>query len=287
MLLHNFNSMKKTILIVNIVILIACAPVLLLSLMPILFCDVGPISTCVAGAGAVASIPTVGIVLVVISFIFLNRNIKVSKILTILATVLLAAVLIIVCVILLLSTVPLNINHLDGPDQPVTTNQIVVPTSAMPSTSVDVTAHDFGIMTATFGGNATVNKAVIAQIGTSSSSPAKTQSNTVFDKGNEYAMYFSGVSGFTLNHPYGAKAGFVDAHGSITLYDANNTVVFSEPDIFASYVGGVPAADFAYLTFKINLNKNFQSGNYRWESVVTDAKDSNNYIKGVVNFSVK
>ena len=99
-------------------------------------------------------------------------------------------------------------------------------------------------------------------------------------------MYFSGVSGFTVNHPYGAPAGFVDAKAVINLYDANNDVVFSSPNYFASYVGGVPASDFAYITLKLTLDNDFKPGSYRWESVVTDNKNPSNYLKGVVNFTV-
>lgn len=168
-----------------------------------------------------------------------------------------------------------------------TSGSILSTTTVATQSNTTSTTHQFGIMTVTYGGNATINKAVVAAIDqTSSSSVATPQVSTNFAKNTQYAMYFSGVSGFTENHPYGAPAGFVDSKASITLYDQNNNVVFSEPDVFSSYVGGVPAADFAYLTFKLTLDKNFKSGNYRWESVVTDNKDSSNYLKGVVNFTV-
>ena len=112
------------------------------------------------------------------------------------------------------------------------------------------------------------------------------QSDVDFNTGSEYVMYFSGVNGFTEYHPYDAPAAFVDLKASITIYNQNNEVVFTNPDIFSSYIGGQPLADAKYLTMRVKLNSSFKKGIYRWESVVTDDKDSGKVLKGVVNFVV-
>ena len=171
-----------------------------------------------------------------------------------------------------------------GSEDSIKTNVVTPVVSSQPATNS--TTHQFGIMTVTSGGNTTINKAVVAAVSQDSNSAVTPQTTTNFSKGTNYVMYFSGVNGFTENHPYGAPAGFVDAKGSIVLYDGNNKIIFNEPDIFSSYVGGVPSNDFSYLTFKLNLSANFKAGTYRWESMVTDNKDSSNYLKGVVNFTV-
>ncbi len=128
-----------------------------------------------------------------------------------------------------------------------------------------------------------INKAVVAKV---NGTKYDAQSTNIFAAGSEYVMYFSEVTGFTEDHPYGAPAAFVDYKGSIKVYDSSNSVVFSEPNVFSSYLGGMPLEDSKYITLRMKLGPMFKAGKYRWESAVTDNKDSSKWLKGVVNFTI-
>ena len=114
----------------------------------------------------------------------------------------------------------------------------------------------------------------------------KPQSTNVFLPGKAYIIYLSGVKGFTEFTQYGAPAKFVSIVGKFTVYDEDNNIIVNNDNIFSSYIGGIPAADAGYLQAKLTLPADFSAGNYRWEFIITDKKNSENSIKTTVNFKI-
>jgi len=110
--------------------------------------------------------------------------------------------------------------------------------------------------------------------------------NSVFSPGKTYIMYFSGITGFQEFNPYGAPAKFVDIAASMELKNENGEIILDEPNVFSSYIGGVPAKDAQYLSFQLKLPKEMDRGKYLWRVVITDKKNKINKLTAIVSFKI-
>ena len=110
--------------------------------------------------------------------------------------------------------------------------------------------------------------------------------DNTFSIGETYILYFSGITGFEEFNPYGAPAKFVDIAASMEVKSDKGKVILNEPNLFSLYIGGVPAKDASYLSFKLTLPQEMDKGKYSWKVVVSDKKNELNKLIAVVNFNI-
>ena len=165
---------------------------------------------------------------------------------------------------------------------PVSDTIVPIQNAAAPQKAIS--EHTFGIMIVSYPDGMDVKRAVLAKVNGSSVAP---QASTIFADDSQYSMYLSGISGFTEYRPDNATTTFINVKGSDILYDEAGNRVLGSDNVFSQYVNGVPSKDLTAVTLSLTLGKNFKKGNYRWESIVTNIRNPDEYIKSVASVTVK